>query len=341
MRHIIWLVTLMISLILSGCFENRELQSIEGQAQGTTYHISWWSRDEQVNPEELKSFVDKEFARIDSQLSNYRPDSVIEKFNHTESTAAQDVSSEINHLIATAAKVSKASGGCYDLTVKPLFDLWGFNKDTFTPPDDTAIKSALTRVGMDMLQMQGTQQLRKSRPKLQIDLSSIAQGYSVGRIAELLEEHNIHDYLVEVGGELQVRGQKPDDTSWHVAVERPLVGKRGLQKLVIVNRQEPLSIMTSGTYQHFFDHDGKRYSHVLDARTGKPISHDTVSVTVFHDNPTEADAWSTALLCLGTDRGINIANRAGIAALFIDQDDDGLQEFTSEPYHKIDGVDVK
>ncbi len=341
MRPIIWIIPLATVLMLSGCTETKEIQTIEGSAQGTTYHVSWWSDTEHVDPLDLKAFVDKEFARIDGQISNYRPDSAIEKFNHTESTAAQDVSGEINHLINTAAKVSFASGGCYDLTVKPIFDLWGFGNDIFTPPDFGSLSAALEKVGMNKLQVQGTQQLRKSRPKLQVDLSSIGQGYSVGRIAELLEQHNIDNYLVEVGGELQTRGQKPENTPWHIAVERPLVGKRSMQKLVIVSREEPLAIMTSGTYRHYFDHEGKRYSHILDARNGRPVQHNTVSVTVFHDNPTEADAWSTALLCLGREKGMAVANHVGIAALFIDQSGEDLKEFTSKPYSNMKGVEVK
>jgi len=341
MRLIIWVITLLSSLMITGCFNSKEIQTIEGSAQGTTYHISWWTPEDPVDPVDLKSFVDKEFARIDSQLSNYRPDSAIEKFNHTESTAAQDSSSEINYLINTAARVSRASGGCYDLTIKPLFDLWGFNGDVFTPPDEASLAVAMAKVGMDKLQMQGTQQLRKSRPKLQVDLSSIAQGYSVARIAELLEQHNINDYLVEIGGELQTRGQKPDNQPWHIAVERPLINKRSLQKLVVVKRTEPLAIMTSGTYRHYFDHEGKRYSHILDARTGRPVQHNTVSVTVIHDNPTEADAWSTALICLGRVKGIEVANRAGIAALFIEEQGEDLKEYTSEPYGIVEGIEVK
>ncbi|MEQ1530609.1 MAG: FAD:protein FMN transferase [Methylococcales bacterium] len=340
MRHIIGVTALFISLMLTGCFQSKDIQTIEGSTQGTTYHVSWWST-EAVDPDDLKIFVDRELARIDAQISNYRPDSTIEKFNHHETTAAQDVSSEINYLINTANKVSKASDGCYDLTIKPLFDLWGFNGDDFTPPDQASLATALAKVGMDKLQVQGTQQLRKSRPKLQVDLSSIGQGYSVARIAELLEQHNITDYLVEIGGELQTRGQKPDNTHWHIAVERPLIGKRSLQKLVIVNRLEPLAIMTSGTYRHYFDHEGKRYSHILDARTGRPIEHNTVSVTVFLDNPTEADAWSTAFICMGREKGLEVANHLGIAALFIDQVGDDLKEFPSERYGHIEGVEIK
>jgi thiamine biosynthesis lipoprotein len=157
----------------------------------------------------------------------------------------------------------------------------------------------------------------------------------------LLEQQGITNYLVEIGGELQTRGQKPDTSPWRVALEKPLSSERTMQKIVTIKQIEPLAVMTSGTYRHYFDVDGKRYSHILNAKTGVPVDHNTVSVTVLHDNVTQADAWSTALLCLGRTAGIEVANQAGIAALFIEQQGEAFNEYRSVPFDALTQVTVE
>jgi thiamine biosynthesis lipoprotein len=199
----------------------------------------------------------------------------------------------------------------------------------------------LHNVGLAQLEHLDANHLRKHNPDLKVDLSSIGQGYSVSRITGLLEQQGIKDYMVEIGGELQTRGQKPDGQPWRIALEKPLSGERTLHKIITINRTTPLAIMTSGTYRHYFDVDGKRYSHILDARTGKPVTHTTVSVSVLHDDPTLADAWSTALLCLGKNAGIEAANKAGVAALFIEQQDEAFNEYASDSLAKLEQVSIK
>lgn len=334
------LLVFAVTLTFLGCSKPQEIQKISGDAQGTTYHISFWS-PEPLDTATIQPAVEAEFARIDMQLSNYRKDSVIEQLNATVSSEPQTVSEEIIGLIEQARVVSVASGGCYDLTIKPLFDLWGFNGDKLSPPDTATLQAALKQVGFAQIKVINANHIQKLNPNLKIDLSSIAQGYSVSRMVALLEQHGIKNYLVEIGGELQTRGQKPDAAPWRVALEKPLSSERTMQKVVTIKRAEPLAIMTSGTYRHFFDVDGKRYSHILDAKTGAPVDHNTVSVTVLHTNPTEADAWSTALLCLGRTAGIEAANKAGIAALFIEQQGEAFNEFRSMPFEALKQVTIE
>jgi thiamine biosynthesis lipoprotein len=334
------LVILTVTLTFLGCSKPQELQKISGDAQGTTYHISFWS-PQAIDSASIQQEVTAEFNRLDTQLSNYRKDSVIEQINATVSSEPLAVSEEIVGLIEQARTVSVASGGCYDLTIKPLFDLWGFNGDKLTPPDAKTLQAALTQVGFNQLKIVDATHIQKLNPQLRIDLSSIAQGYSVSRMVGLLEQHGIENYLVEIGGELQTRGQKPDASPWRVALEKPLSSERTMQKIVTIKRIEPLAVMTSGTYRHYFDVDGKRYSHILDANTGIPVDHNTVSVTVLHDNVTQADAWSTALLCLGKTKGLEVANQAGIAALFIEQQGDAFNEYRSTPFDALKQISVE
>lgn len=320
--------------LLTGC-SDPAIQKLEGAAQGTTYHISYWS-ELSVNNKDIEASIISEFNFIDKTLSNYRPDSVIEIFNSVENTESQEVGKEIVALVRVAQVVHQASKECYDLTIKPLFELWGFRGDKLTIPDDTAIIKALSQIGMGKLEIVDETHLRKNQSNLKVDLSSIAQGYSVGRISDILEKNGINNYLVEIGGELKTRGHKPDSKVWRIAVERPLPGEQVMQKIISMPEELPLSIMTSGTYRHYFDDKGHRYSHILDARTGRPVYHDLVSVTVIHENPTIADAWSTALLCLGSKDGMAVANLEKISALFIVQQDKELVEFRSDPLSTLD-----
>ncbi len=334
------LAVLAMTFLFLGCSQPPEIQKISGDAQGTTYHISFWS-PQAVDTASIKQLVETEFTRLDMQLSNYRKDSVIEQLNATISSEPLALSEEIIGLIEQARVVSIASEGCYDLTIKPLFDLWGFNGDKLTPPSPETLQAALQQVGFKQIKIVDATHIQKLNPQLRIDLSSIAQGYSVSRMVALLEQQGIENYLVEIGGELQTRGKKPEGTAWRVALEKPLSSERTMQKIVTINRSEPLAVMTSGTYRHYFDVGGKRYSHILNAKTGVPVNHNTVSVTVLHDNPTQADAWSTALLCLGKTRGIEAANKAGIAALFIEQDGEAFNELRTVPFDALKNISIE
>ncbi|MDD5274047.1 MAG: FAD:protein FMN transferase [Methylovulum sp.] len=339
-RHCTALVIFLSAALLFGCSQPT-VQKFAGTAQGTTYHVSFWAKTT-TDTQAIKLLADAEFSRLDKLLSNYRPDSQIEQLNATISSEPQQVSGEIIGLIEQAQLVSVASQGCYDLTIKPLFDLWGFKADKFSAPDPATLQATLKKeVGFAKIEVLDSTHLRKLNPQLRIDLSSIAQGYSVARIAALLEQQGIGNYLVEIGGELQTRGKKPDGEAWRIALEKPLPDERTMQKIITINQPEPLAIMTSGTYRHYFDVNGKRYSHILDARSGAPIEHDTVSVTVIHGDPTQADAWSTALLCLGREAGLAAANKAGIAALFIEQQDKNFNEFSSTALETLHTITIK
>ncbi len=191
-------------IMLAGCSEPT-IQKLEGPAQGTTYHISYWS-ESPVDAKAIKADIENEFAVIDKLLSNYRPDSTIETFNSAENTESQEVGGEIVSLVKIAQVVNQASQGCYDLTIKPLFDLWGFRGDALTIPKDSTILTTLKQIGMAKLEVVDDTHLRKKQADLKVDLSSIAQGYSVERISKVLAQKGIINYLVEIGGELKTNG---------------------------------------------------------------------------------------------------------------------------------------
>ncbi len=333
---------LLATCLLTACSRQPDVITLSGATQGTTYHLSYWSppQGNSATPEQLQASVTQALAQIDLQLSNYRQDSIIERFNASNTTTPFAVAPPLTELVTAARAVSLATAGCYDLTIKPVFDLWGFKAEVFHEPSAEALAAQLARVGMAKLLVDDAEHLRKTQPDLQVDFGSIGQGYSVGRLASLFEAAGIHNYLVEIGGEMQIAGAKPDGNPWRIALDKPLTDSHRWQKVLRVKPPAPLAIMTSGTYRHYFEHNGKRYSHILDGRTGRPITHHTVSVTVLHNNATLADAWSTALLCLGREAALALANSQGLAVLFVEQTPSGLVEFPSKTFGTLAGVAV-
>jgi len=337
-RTTLFAVCTLLFASLIGCSKAPSLQSFEGFAQGTTYHISYWRR-EPIDNALIVQMVSERLARIDASLSSYRSDSALERFNHQNTVEPQAVGAEIVQLVRQGLQVNQASDGCYDLTIKPLFDLWGFTQDQFSVPDNTAIQQTLGEVGMAKVAVVDDTHLKKFTPALQIDLSSIAQGYSVDQVAQVLEIQDIVNYLVEIGGELVAKGNKLDGKAWRVAIEKPLPEQRSIDKIITLGRgATPLAVMTSGTYRHFYDDKGIRYSHILDARTGYPVTHQTASVTVFYPDAALADAWSTALLCLGREAGLTVADQQGIPALFIEQSKHGFVETSSAALQGLSSI---
>lgn len=312
---------------LASCSQPDPMQRITGPAQGSTFTVSFWT-EQKADKDRLESALKQELERIDLLMSNYRSDSVIEAFNAQQSQNPVEVGKELVQLVEIARQVSVHSQGCYDLTVKPYFELWGFRGDKLTKPSDEQIYALKQTIGLDKVTVVDQQTMAKQHTGLRVDVSSIAQGYTVGRLAAILDEAGIHNYLVEVGGELISKGKKPGGKAWRVAIEKPLPDSQKLQKIISVQQDAPLSIMTSGTYRHFYDQDGVRYSHVLDARTGTPVTHNTVSATILIADPTWGDAWSTAFLCMGSAEGLKLADQLKIPVLFIDQLGD---EFIEKP----------
>lgn len=309
-----------------------EIISLQGAAQGTTYHIKFWqdNADKAVDKTALHQQIEDEFKRIDKLISNYRDDSDIELFNQYKGTRPFVIDREITDLLLVAKQVHAQSQGCFDPTIAPLFKLWGFQANQFNLPSEEIITTTLAQVGFDDLIIEDGKIARQQHPDSTVDLSGIGQGYSVTEIANILEQAGINNYLVEIGGEMLVKGHKPDNSNWKIAIERPTPNSAKIHKVITLTDGAPTAIMTSGTYRHYFDENGKKYSHVLDPRSGHPIEHNTVSVTTLLSDPTLADAWSTALLCLGSEAGLKVANQQQIPALFIDLENESLIEKRSD-----------
>lgn len=321
-----------LALLLSACQPNTET-SLSGSIQGTTYHLKLALEGLKVTPDEVKADVEAVFRNVDEKLSNWREDSEISRINRQKTTEWLPASPEIIQLVAIAREVHAKTQGCYDLTVKPLFDLWGFAKHEERIPGEADIGRVLAHIGMDKLDIDAEHHLlRKKDPELQISLDSIAQGFTVGAVAERLEARGIQNYLAEIGGEMKVKGKKANGSPWRVAVEKPTPMAREVQRILDLHEEQGTAVMTSGTYRNFFESGGKTYSHILSPKTGRPVTHNLLSTTVLHPDPTWADAWSTALLCVGETEGARLAEAEHLKALFIYRDGDQLKERMSSAF---------
>jgi thiamine biosynthesis lipoprotein len=264
----------------------------------------------------LTESVTRELERLDALLSNYRSDSVIERFNATRSLEPQELPAEFVSLLELAADIHRRSAGCFDPSVRPLVRLWGFDGDEPHVPGDDEIASTLARVGFDKLEIVDQSHVKKARADLEIDMASIGQGYTVGRISAVVEELGLRNYLFEIGGELAGRGTRPGGKSWRVGIENPDKVDAPVKALSLP-ADRLTAVITSGSYRHnFTDHD-RVYGHILDPRTGRSVEHDLVSVTVTGDVAARTAAWGTALLCLGPAQAFETAEREQVAAVFI------------------------
>lgn len=324
------------ALFFAACQRDGKEAELSGAAQGTTYHIKMVLDGLGVKQEELREPIEGIFADIDRKLSNYREDSEISKLNRQKTTEWLLASREIVDLLAIAKAVNANSQGCLDLTIKPLFDLWGFSRHEMKVPKQADIDSALAHVGLNKIVVDPERsRIAKLDPDVGIDLSSIAQGYTVGSISKLLEAKGINNYMVEIGGEMKVKGRKANGDEWKIAIEKPTPFTREVQKIISVHQQNGEAVMTAGTYRNFFEENGKVYSHIINPKSGRPVDHNLLSVTVLHDDPTWADAWDTALLCQGEEEGYRTAEANHLRALFIYHDGKELKERTSPELVKV------
>jgi thiamine biosynthesis lipoprotein len=312
-----------LTLLLGACGQADQSAVLElrGRTMGTTYSVQIAVAPEGLDPGALQREIDAELARINGQMSTYDANSDLSRFNASATTDWVSVPPELALVVAEAQRISALSDGAFDVTVGGLVNLWGFGPE-FHPdriPTPAAIASQLAVTGYHKLAVRSDPPaLRKSLPGVAVDLSAIAKGYAVDRLAELLQARDVTDFLVEIGGELRAAGRHPE-RPWRVAVERPETDRRAVFRVVPL---EDVGMATSGDYRNFFEQDGVFYSHSIDPKSGRPVAHRLASVTGLEARCMRADALATALLVLGPEKGLQLAEAQGIAALFIERQAD-------------------
>ncbi len=265
----------------------------------------------------------------DQQMSTYLPDSELSRFNRFAGDDWFAVSPQTATVVAASLAVSQATAGAFDVTIGPLVNLWGFGPEGHAAglPSEAEIAANRARVGYQRLEVRADPPaLRKTHPDLYVDLSAIAKGFAVDQVAAILEQAGVGGFMIEVGGEVRTRGRKPDGTPWRIGIERPAAEARQVQCVVELADR---ALATSGDYRNFRQRQGRRYSHEIDPRTGRPVDHALVSVSVLADDCMTADAWATALLVLGPDDALKIARRQNLDVLCLIRTAEGFAEQTT------------
>lgn len=318
---------LAFATLLSGCLFDKEPEVVRlsGETMGTTFNITAIGED--LDEDALAAAVQETLAEVNAKMSNWDTNSEVSTFSAATSTDPMPVSAEFAQVLTAANEVHEKTGGIFDVTLGPLIELWGFGPRTPEDPvpSDADIEAALSGVGQTRLLTLDAEAgtLAKSQPGVGINLSAIAKGYGIDAVAETLREAGIEDYLVEIGGDLVTKGQNDKGEAWRIGIEKPQAGAQTPQLIVSVG---DLGMASSGDYKNFFEQNGVRYSHIIDPTTGRPITHRTTSVTVLAENAMMADAWATAMLALGQEKGLELAEKNELAVYFISRDVTGGED---------------
>jgi len=322
-------------LALAACDSSLPQLDLDGSALGTSFVVSIVEPPVDLDAEQLRNDVLAVLQTVDKLASTWRDDSELTVFNADQSIDWIPVSAEFCVLLERAQEVSRLTGGAFDLTIGPLVNLWGFGPEgqIVTPPSADDIEAAQRRVGFDKLETDCDERLvRKDEPDLYVDLSGWAKGHAVDQLTEMLNQKGFENYLVEVGGELRVKGLNRESSKWAIGIEAPSTSERVPHAVVNVTNT---SVATSGDYRNYFEHQGQRFSHTIDARTGRPVRHNLAAVTVIDASAAYADAMATALLVLGPDAGPALAEKLHIAAYFLVRDQTDIREITTTEFDTL------
>ena len=301
-----------------------QLHIFDGATMGTTFAVrvvtahTW----DESRRSEIGDRIQAALDDVESKMSHYRSSSELSRFNQLRATTPFPVSSETFDVVRHASELSEMTGGALDITVGPLVNAWGFGpvEPDVLPPDTALLMRLRTHMGYTKLELDPAGlTLRKTDPDLECDLSAVAKGYGVDRVAEVLREEGLTRFLVEVGGEIVAAGANQQGGPWRIAIERPVM-EGGVQRVVLLNGR---AMATSGDYRNVREIDGRLFSHTIDPRTGWPVAHQLASVSVVAELCVVADGLATALEVLGPDDGYALAVERGWAALFLVRDDTG------------------
>lgn len=330
-RRAIRLVCVIVGVTLLASCDNvtKKTQNtlvIEGKTMGTFYRVSLAGVDNSREAA-LRQQIEAQLAEDDHQLSTYKDDSVLSRFNQYQGSVPQPISAGMADIIVTSLRIGQKTSGAMDITVGPLVNLWGFGpqKQPIKTPTDAQIDAARQQIGLQhlrVIQQEDGQYLQKDLPNMYVDLSTVGEGYATDHLARLIEGNGISNYLVSVGGAVVSRGYNAKGNPWQVAIQKPTDKESAVQAIVDL---QGMGISTSGSYRNYYELDGKRLSHIIDPATGHPITHKLVSATVIASTALEADGWDTGLMVLGTKKAMALAEKEHLAVYLITKKGDSFE----------------
>jgi thiamine biosynthesis lipoprotein len=296
---------------------------------GTTYSVKIVDKLNEYQKRNLVDGIDSTLISINQIFSTYISDSEISNVNNNINFTVSD---EFKYVFNKSKSYYKLSKSAFDITVHPLVQLWGFgNKESIqSPPDSTLVQETLNQVGLQKVKLQNNDIIKKS--DVELDMSAIAKGYGVDKISEYLLNHSVYNFMIEIGGEVRCHGLKDHNTHWAIGIQNPI---KGLQNKLYL---ENASIATSGSYNNFFKHNGRVYSHTINPVTGYPVDHALVSATIIAPNCIDADALATSVMVLGVKEGLELVESLdNIECYLIEaQSDSTLVEFKSSGFSKYE-----
>ena len=323
--------------LLSACDGSSTAQEsalvIEGKTMGTFYRVSLAGVDKNREAA-LREQIEAQLKEDDHQLSTYKEDSVLSRFNQYQGNVPQPISAGMADAIVTSMRIGTLTGGAMDITVGPLVNLWGFgpDKQPVKTPTPEQIAAARQRIGLQhlkVIQQNDGQYLQKDLPGMYVDLSTVGEGYATDHLARLVEGNGISNYLVSVGGAVVSRGHNAQGNPWQVAIQKPTDKETAVQAIVDL---QGMGISTSGSYRNYYELNGKRLSHIIDPATGSPITHKLVSATVIAPTALEADGWDTGLMVLGTNKALALAEQQHLAVYLITKEGDTFKSYMSPQF---------
>lgn len=297
-------------------------QTDQGLVFGTMYKITYQSDNN------LKTEIEAELKKVDFSLSPFNKNSVITHINDNTNMIPDSLFMDVFNL---SKQISKETQGAFDITVAPLVNAWGFGFKTSEFPDSTMIDSLRQLIGIDKVYFDGKQIIKKD-PQIMLDCSSIAKGFGVDQVARLFERKGVKNYMIDIGGELVMKGENPSMETWRIGINKPVDDSLAVnQELQTVLEVSNVGLATSGNYRNFYYKDGKKYAHTIDPRTGYPIQHNILSATVIAADCATADAYATSFMVLGLDSAKAICSRhKELEAYFIYTDEKGkLKTFST------------
>ncbi|BDH45133.1 FAD:protein FMN transferase [Salmonella enterica subsp. enterica serovar Choleraesuis] len=328
---------LSVAAALSGCDNATPATDsglvLEGKTMGTVWRVSLAGVDKS-QASTLRQKIQQQLDSEDRQLSTWKSDSALSKFNQAQTTGRWPVSADMADIVTQALRIGQLTSGAMDITIQPLVDLWGFGprKQPGHTPSPQQIAAAQAQSGLEHLTVinrSDGQWLQKDIPNLQLDLSTVGEGFATDSLAQLMERQGISRYLVSVGGAVASRGMNPQGRAWRVAIQKPTDTENAVQAIVDINGH---GISTSGSYRNYYELDGKRISHVIDPISGRPITHRLVSATVIAPTALEADGWDTGLMVLGPEKARELALKQQLAVFLVIKEGDGFTTWMSPQF---------
>lgn len=302
-------------IVLSNKRSADSWQLDEGLIFGTSYHIKY------NNVNDLSSGIHQTLADVDQSLSTFNDSSVISAIN---SNRSDEMDSRLKEIVSVSQSISARTDGAFDITVAPLVNAWGFGFKNAENLDSSQIDSILSFVGMDKIHVEGNR-LKKADPRTMLDCNAIAKGYGVDAVGRYLESEGVENYMVEIGGEVRVRGKNDKQSLWRIGINEPVDDSLSVSKeLENIIEVENISMATSGNYRNFYIKDNKKYAHTINPKTGYPIQHNILSSTVLATDCMTADAYATAFMVCGLDSARSILSRTpSLKGYFIYSKSDG------------------